>query len=272
MKTYKLPNGTRIRHMNKSETDLIYQEIFEEEIYLRGGVEIKDGDTIIDIGANVGLFLLFLSDRFQNLRVFSYEPIPATFAVLKENAATAKDGNQFHLFNQGVSGKPGTATFDFMPRFSCSSTMRPDHSLEQGDRAREFTLNAFEQLPNRVLAGAIRLLPGFAKNRLADWTIRYHTKAEKVVCQLTTMPEILRQNQLASVDVLKVDAEGAEIEILEAMDEESWKAVRQAMVETHRGAECTQRVVDILSAQGFQTTVDHSPSSPADEMVYAIRR
>lgn len=271
LKTYGLPNGTVIHHMNKAETDLIYKEIFADEIYLRGGVQINDGDTIIDIGANIGLFLLFINERYRNVRMYSYEPIPATFSVLEKNAAACNGANSFQVFNLGVAKNPGSAVFEFHPRFSCSSTMHPDHSPEQQARAEEFTLNAFEELPNRRLAKVLKLMPSFLRMKLARAVIKYHTKSVEVPCRLTSVPEIVQGHGIGRVDVLKVDAEGAEVQILEGIGADNWPIIRQVMVETHRGKSSTDQVADILKEKGYRTSVDFSPSSPADEMVYAVR-
>ena len=68
---YVLPNGMEIVHLNQYETDYVYEEIFQDRSYLRHGIHLNDGDTVIDIGANVGLFSLFVMSRCrgQNLRL-----------------------------------------------------------------------------------------------------------------------------------------------------------------------------------------------------------
>src|SRR5205085_10453461 len=35
---YRLPNNLEIAYLNKGETDVIYQEVFEDEVYLKHGV------------------------------------------------------------------------------------------------------------------------------------------------------------------------------------------------------------------------------------------
>ena len=55
---YVLPNGLEIVHLNRYETDYLYQEIFEDQCYLRHGIRLRDGATVVDIGANIGLFSL----------------------------------------------------------------------------------------------------------------------------------------------------------------------------------------------------------------------
>ncbi|NEE35838.1 FkbM family methyltransferase, partial [Streptomyces sp. SID7982] len=59
----ELPGGITVFHHNTSETDFVYDEIFTREEYLRGGITIDNGDTVVDVGANIGLFTLFASHR-----------------------------------------------------------------------------------------------------------------------------------------------------------------------------------------------------------------
>ncbi len=267
--TQTLPNGMSIHYMNRAETELIYHEIFDDRIYCLGGLEFHDGDTVIDIGANIGLFLLFATSEAKNLNIYSFEPIPDTFEVLSKNAPA--DGHSVRLINAGVSREPGTAVFRFLPRFSCSSSMHPDDSAEQQQRAEEFTLNAFAKLDNRLLAGAIGMLPSAGQKMLARAVNRYHQKAIDVECQLTSVSAIIREHGLEKIDYLKLDAEGAELDVLAGIEAEHWPLIRQIAVETHHGDEMLDQVVDILRGKGFHTVIDFSPSSPTDKMAYGRR-
>src|SRR4030095_7736449 len=74
-----LPNGIEIVHLNRYETDYVYKEIFADQCYLRHGIQVADGDTVIDIGANIGLFSLFVLSRCKNPAVYAYEPSPRLF-------------------------------------------------------------------------------------------------------------------------------------------------------------------------------------------------
>src|SRR4051812_11915781 len=39
----------------------IYRDIFEDQCYRRHGVSVRDGDCVLDVGANTGLFVLYLN-------------------------------------------------------------------------------------------------------------------------------------------------------------------------------------------------------------------
>jgi FkbM family methyltransferase len=61
--------------------------------------------TILDVGANIGVFSVHAQDRFPQATIHAYEPDPGTFAYLERNAS--KPG--VALFNAGVAAAAGRA-------------------------------------------------------------------------------------------------------------------------------------------------------------------
>src|SRR4030095_6755761 len=82
---YVLPNGLEIVQLNQYETKYVYKEIFEDQCYLRHGIRLRDGDTVVDIGANIGLFSLFVMSRCENATIYACEPAPELYDLLKAN-------------------------------------------------------------------------------------------------------------------------------------------------------------------------------------------
>ena len=116
---HRLPNGLEVACLNRNEADLIYQEIFVDETYLAHGITLGDGACVFDVGANIGLFTLFLSGRFHDLRIFAFEPIPPTFEVLRANVSLY--GIDATLFPCGVAERSGQAELVFYPHWSSMS-------------------------------------------------------------------------------------------------------------------------------------------------------
>jgi hypothetical protein len=131
----KLPNGVDMYHLRKGETDLLYKEMFlEEENYLVGTADgplpvltLKPGDTVVDVGANIGMFAMFASQEVAgDLVLHCFEPIPSTYAVLERNAALlgarakagGKDGSAFKAHNCGLSTENTEVTMKHHPNFS----------------------------------------------------------------------------------------------------------------------------------------------------------
>jgi phthiocerol/phenolphthiocerol synthesis type-I polyketide synthase E len=266
---FDLPNGMTAFGLNETDTLTVYRDIFDDDCYRKHGVTIEAGDSIIDVGANTGLFALFLNELGIKLRVLAFEPAPATFEVLRQNAATC--GNlDVELFNVGLGRTTGYADFTYYPRFSNASTFYPDESPEAVRRGQEYILDLIPTLPP-WLAFICRLLPHFLQVPIVEVIRRYHLKKEIVRCDVWNLSEFLQEHELERVDLLKIDAEQSEEEILAGISENDWPKIRQVIVEVHGGIPATQRLADLFKRHGFRTAVDPNPAMPSLSLVYGTR-
>ncbi len=268
-RTLRLPNGLSVFSLSKDDTLMIYEDIFNDDCYRLHGVTIQDGDCILDVGANTGLFLLFLNQILTTARVFSFEPLQKTFEVLSLNAAK-HNHLDLKLFHAGLSDHAGQATFEYYPRMSNASTMYPDHSEAAQVRGREYVLGRFKVLP-RPLALFISCLPGLMRRRLAERVRRFFLKKEEVACELMVLSDVIRENAIERIDLLKIDAEQAEDFILAGLSDDDWPKVRQIIVECHYGEARTQAIAALFERRGFRTTIDANPAFPTLFIVYAVR-
>src|SRR6185503_20845786 len=72
----ELPNGMMIVYRNKNETDFMFKKIFEDESYLRHQIKLDPGACVFDVGANIGLFSLFVGQVCKSARIYAFEPLP----------------------------------------------------------------------------------------------------------------------------------------------------------------------------------------------------
>lgn len=267
--SFCLPNGLTVFGLNQNDTLNVYRDIFEDDCYRLHGVTIKDGDCILDIGANTGLFIVFLNKIGVKPRVFAFEPAPATFEVLSHNVKL-HNNLPVQIFNVGMARTPGRADFTYYPRFSNASTFYPDETQEGALRGRQYIIDQIPTLswPLRPLCA---MLPGPIKHVIAERIRRYHLKKEIVTCQLWNVSEFLRQHDIAQVDLLKLDAEQSEEEILAGVADEDWPKIRQIVVEVHGGADATKAMAAMLTQHGFRTTIDCNPAMPTLALIYGVR-
>jgi FkbM family methyltransferase len=102
----QLRNGATLESPAEVDLLFLFHEIWIDKIYELAGYEIKAGDTVIDIGGNIGAFVLFAAGRAPNVKIYSYEPFPANAEYLRRNIAASKLENVF-VAEKAVAGDPG---------------------------------------------------------------------------------------------------------------------------------------------------------------------
>ena len=130
--------------------------------------------NIIDIGANCGVATIILAKQNPLATIYSYEPHYATFKMLEENVRI-NDLPNVRLFNLAVSDSSNKELTLFLtPKFSGGNTICSSES-------------AFEDF--------------------------YHTQDRETV-KCISFDDIIKQNNINTLDLLKIDCEGAEYEII----------------------------------------------------------
>ncbi len=87
--------------------------------------EIKNPNTIVDVGAHIGIFSILTARRFPNAQVFAIEPDTENFQILKENILLNKLSNITPL-NVAVAGEYGQASFYSSPQTVGHSIVNSD--------------------------------------------------------------------------------------------------------------------------------------------------
>lgn len=79
--------------------------------------------TILDVGANIGLYSIRFAKRFPAARVYAFEPLPTTHAVLQRNVAANAVGDRVSCFNYGLSETSGTVDFFIAPAAGTNASL-----------------------------------------------------------------------------------------------------------------------------------------------------
>ena len=96
---------------------------------------IKPGDTVLDIGANVGVYTLRMAELAGVMgRVIAFEPIQRTFRLLTTNAAKLSNVT---LFNVAVSDKSRAVKMTLNNYYRAQIT-------EQGERVLSVTIDGLD--------------------------------------------------------------------------------------------------------------------------------
>ena len=241
---YTLPNGLEVAQLNRHETEYIYREIFQDRCYLRHGINLPETGTVIDIGANIGMFSLFVRSEAPGVTVLAYEPSPAAFRALKANCEAYGPG--LHPFNYGVAERRGHAALTCYEKSSVFSTF---HANQEEDR------QAIRAVATNVAREHWRENPESVA-RLVEELLTDRLNFQTVACPVLSVSDIIRENNVRKVDLLKIDAEKCELEILRGIEDGHWPMIAQVVVEVHdRTRALLDQVQQVLGKHGFRCAV-----------------
>ncbi|MCI4193231.1 FkbM family methyltransferase [Dickeya dianthicola] len=240
-----LPNGMEVAHLKSYETSYLYEEIFVEKTYVKHGISFEPGDVIVDIGGNIGMFSLFATTQCPDLRIFSCEPSPISYAILRKNLALYAP--QAKALQVGLADKDGEAEFVFYPNSSVWSGFHTDET-EDGEALKKSMENEVTKRFGDTDSEAIREhLDAMISERLQKQTYQV---------QMRSLASIMQEHHIETIDLLKVDAEKCEWDILSSIADETWPNIRQVVVEVHDKEGTTAgNIARLLRDKGFELAI-----------------
>ena len=126
-KTYnfKLRNNLDILVTPKQGDLCTFYEIFVQEVY-DSDIKRNGNKTIniLDIGANVGYFSLYASKKFNQARIFSFEPYHKSLTLFNKHLGMNRIKN-INVYQLAVSSKCGETTLYSIDWSGCN-TLIPD--------------------------------------------------------------------------------------------------------------------------------------------------
>ena len=283
MKLFDLPGGLRVWNSPESvsDTHFLYREIFERHSYEQHGVEVRDGHVIFDVGANIGMFELSLMDRFRSLRLFCFEPVPSTYECLTRNVVESplRRKHEVTALNVGLGATNKQASIEFFPGAPSNSTL---HSVEKHrDFGKILDGVRWADLWRTNKARALLLLPlfPFRKLLLGPLYERLLAQGVQVPCQVRTLSGVVREFGMERIDLLKVDVEGAEMDVLAGIEDCHWPLVQQLCMEVEVANKPQVRaLVDRLNSLGFTRVSiknmfdgEYRLDDPVSCVIYAVR-
>jgi len=243
---YRLPNGMQVAHINKYETEYLYNEIFVDQCYLKKGITIQDGDTIIDIGANIGMFSMFANQVAPHSTIYAFEPAPHAFKALQRNARLYGDKN-IYVSNIGISDRDKQEEFTFYEKSSVFSSFNADEE-EDAEAVREIVKNMLEN------SGSLK--PG-ELDEFVDELMKDRMKSQSFTCPLKSLSDVIKEYQISQIDLLKIDAEKSEKQILEGIEDADWPKIDQIVIEVHdKKGEVIEQIQQLLREKGFELEIE----------------
>lgn len=220
---------------HERDTRYIYDEIFVNQIYDHPDIRVRKRPVIMDVGANIGLYCVWAHRRYQPKELYCYEASPRTFPYLEANVANLVDPEttRVHMRNRPLASVSGKAlTLYQSPLVSGISTLLDKSKVRW-----------VQQLS--------------ASNEVGTHDV-----------VTSTVSTEMRENQIAAIDILKIDVEGYFMEVLKGISEPDFARIRNIVIEVDYAAEAGATRLDVekvLTARGYQTDSD-------EDTFYAWRR
>lgn len=269
---YTLPNRLQVAHLNEYETQYLYHEIFEEKTYLKHGITLEDGACVLDVGANIGLFNLFVQTQVKSATIHSFEPSPVAYDCLKKNATlygsedTPEDGRcKVKLHSIGISNETKELPFTFYPTSSVFSSYCPDTEEDE---------LAIRRIVRNTVEKSLKTKNDLAEDEIeavVDQLMEGRLDVQTYPCQLRPLSDLIREENIEIIDLLKVDVEKAEWDVLCGIEDDHWKIIKQIVIEVHdREGSLLSRVVKLLESKGFQLSVGEEEELLTESGLYNI--
>lgn len=252
---YLMPENMAIAHSGKVETEIIYEEIFRDRIYAKQGIVLNDGDCIIDAGAHIGMFTLFVSRICNNASIYAFEPAPPTFELLKFNTKLyAPDAK---IFNYGLSDREKKAPLTFFPKVAGTSS----YYLEEMDI----------DMHRAILSRRVEHIDEKLKKAAIDEVINRGSEFQMIETSLRPLSDVIAEHKIEKVDLLKIDVEESELDVINGIKEDDWPKINQIVVEVYKSL--LEPVSKLLKRKGYDLSIkQEGVIRDAEEFMLYARR
>ncbi|MCP3782182.1 amino acid adenylation domain-containing protein [Micromonospora sp. A3M-1-15] len=235
----------RIAGVNPHETRYLYDEIFVQQVYLRDGIVLRPGATVLDVGANIGMFSLFVHSVCPDATIHAFEPVPSVVDLLRRNVAEFGVPATVHGF--GLARAAGEVSFTYYPGYS----MMSGHAAYADPDAEVAVIKRY--LANERDAGADErdVLLDRVDELLAE-----RFAGRRLTVPVRPLSAVLDELAPTRIDLLKIDVQRAEADVLAGLDDRHWPLIAQVAMEVHDapGTETAGRLAELAAsfeARGF---------------------
>ncbi len=191
-----LPGGLSIKRQESVE--YIVSEIWDDHCYDKS-ISINPGDVVVDLGANQGIFSLYAAQK--GATVYAVEPDIANYKSLLENIEINNFQRKIIPFNFAISYVNGNIDL-FVPKSNIDSA-------------------------SGLITTNVAVCNSFSRLNIDE--------VEKITVKSYRFSDFLELIDRVNIDLLKIDCEGAELEILSSGDTDDFINIEKITMETHGG-------------------------------------
>lgn len=212
-------------HNSEHESIHLAKEILDDGVYTKYLHADVDG-VIIDIGANYGLASILFSSLFPNKEVYSIEPIPKIFDLLKKNGSFYTD--KIFAINRAITDSSGQRIkLNYYPDYSILSSTSPLGNHTEA----AFELSSRERIEDEYVNSIIN-------SRLNNETIDTRN---------SRLSEFIEEYNIENIALLKIDVQGGELNVLKSLAPKNWARIGQIVIEVHDVGSNLEDVRNLIS-------------------------
>ncbi len=278
---------------NNLRTQGISQSTLRDEVaeYFEAGAVIAPGDVVVDVGANIGAFALAAAERTQgDVTIHCFEPAIPTFQLLQRNFRhnrlmhkTRHTANCLALTRPEMAGQerpfyffkrlPTDSTYDLEAKHRDFEKWCQDHGRVLAAFLSKWVPLVGAPVGNILLKGIFFLCN--RNNQFGVWLADRVAGLQIMTCRTDTLENWIRTHQIKHIDLLKMDVEGAEVDVLAGIGA-AWSMIQQVAIETHNHSGRAEMIRDLLRKQGFRSIKDFKPviayTAEADNVLIIAHR
>ena len=230
----------------EEEARLYFKEIFVDNAY--DIVKLPEKAFIIDAGANIGFFTIYMKKKYPSSRILAFEPAPETFKNLNHNIKLHNTEEGVETHECALGSKNSMETFTFYPNFPGNSTLVPEE--------KQIVLKAAHEMSSEMGKDVERM----------------YTNAQQVSVPLRRLSYFLKDvKDLTRIDLLKIDVEGVELETLLGLDDDHLALVRNVIIEICDLVEGQlKRLENFLESKGFIIRTEASDWIPKEAKMFMV--
>ncbi|GLX09274.1 FkbM family methyltransferase [Microbispora sp. NBRC 16548] len=220
------------------EANFQYQEIFEHECYDQ--FSLSERPTIVDVGANIGLFTVFAKRQWPGASILAFEPVPRTADYLCRNIEL-HGLSGVRVVREAIGERVEDTSFVHYPNMPGNSTRYPEDK---------------------------ELQVSVVRQRHPDWDVTAQYEPEYLTVPVRRLESYL--SGLAHIDLLKVDVEGAELEVLRGIADDQWDRIDNVVMEVQDLHGRMAEIRELLEARGFRCEIQPSPMVYPEILTYLL--